>query len=399
MVRLRKFLCSLLSLSSCINYASFAVEKKQTSNNFFMKTRRNRFNIGRSLSGSMLGKRQYRRVSNDFKKYGKVTSWEKAGDGVKLFFKDGKVRVVSFSLLGVLPLSVVSYLGIECLYSYLPFLEWRTRSNLSEFLHDQKRETALRYLNSIRDYLCAKNGVDPNCKFTPYEKMNEKYIFSPGYAFDYVENQKKGISRDLIVAIIGDLGDDDKIFTYSKDKYVKEYKISDFARFTLIEPRNYVVDEAKYYLGSTFVTFFERKNNIDHYCDNISSGNGVHCYFDALFDEISFRIGSTKGSIFNEKLKCQDSWFYGWDPTLLMRYNRDVDSGHYKEQTSDPVYSQMKDNFSNRHDFLYRQSHLVKGTWISYALTVYYLGASLFGSKEVFLDALGKEKNTIENKA
>ena len=93
MVKLRKFLCILLSASFCVNSASFAVKRKQISNNSFTNIRGNRSKVGRGLSDSMLGNRQCERVSNDFKKYGKIIGWEEVGNGVKLFFKDGKVRV------------------------------------------------------------------------------------------------------------------------------------------------------------------------------------------------------------------------------------------------------------------------------------------------------------------
>lgn len=409
MTKFRKFLCGLLSASFCVNSSVFAVKKKQIGNGFFTKTRRNRFKTGRGLSGSVVEKHQKRYVSNNFMKYGKVVSWGKAGNNsVRLFFKNGKVKVVSFSLLGVLPLSVVSCLGIKFLYSYLPFLEWRIKSNLDVFLTDKKRETALAYLNSVRDYLCAKNGVDPNCKFKPYKKMGGKYIFSPGYAFDYAESQEKGISKDLIVAIVGDFSGNDKVVDrfvdVSKNKLDGTHTFNDTFKPHFQKPRQPCMrTQTLHYLGKHFNSLFGKQDYYGkqgYYCDYVVGNSATllfDMYFDSLFNKWNlniFRLG--------DKIKFDDSWFYGWNTVSVDRYNVSIRDGMYSRNAENfdvflgYLRSKWGKNVSGpRSEFLMYVSKIIRGTWVSYALTVYYLGVSLFGSKEKFFDALDKEKNAI----
>ncbi len=408
MTRFRKFLCGLLSASFCVNSSVFAVKKKQIGNGFFTKTRRNRFKTGRGLSGSVVGKRQKRYVSNNFMKYGKAISWGKAGNnGVRLFFKNGKVRVVSFSLLGTLPVSALLYLGIS---RCVPFLEWRTKCNLDAFLANQKRETALAYLNSVRDYLCAKNDVDPNCKFTPYRKMDEKYIFSPGYAFDYAESQKKGISKDLIVAIVGDFSGNDKVVddldVFNKNKVVSTSTFDTTFKPHFHESRNpWMKPQTLHYLGKHFDSLFGKQDHYGkqgYYCDYVVGNSATllfDMYFDSLFNKWNlniFRLG--------DKIKFDDSWFYGWNTVSVDRYNVSIDKGEYSGQTTDDHFGFALEDLRSkwgknvsvpRSEFLMYVSKIIRGTWVSYALTVYYLGVSLFGSKEKFFDALDKEKNAI----
>ena len=141
----------------------------------------------------------------------------------------------------------------------------------------------------------------------------------------------------------------------------------------------------KRFLGYFFDFFGKRLS--DQLWDCIV-GNSISAGFDGFLENFPDDV--------NEKFKPSESWFYGWDPYILMRYNDSIASGDYIKQTSHECWQEyvscgMCSNFDR---FLYYRSKLCKGTWISYALMLYYLGKNLFGSKKDFLDGLGKAKTS-----
>lgn len=175
--------------------------------------------------------------------------------------------------------------------------------------------------------------------------------------------------------------DDDLISNDEKDakknvRYMFEYHKP-------VAPRSLDI-AIKRFLGY-FFDFFGNKLS-EQLWDGIV-GNSISGLFDTFLEKSPDYV--------NEKFKPSESWFYGWEPYRLMRYNDDIAVyiGNVNTVKADCECWQKSlwyDSYATFDRFLYGISNLCKGTWISYALMLYYLGGKLFGSKEEFLDALGK---------